>query len=135
MATPVSARQSLGYGNYDASLTPSQRLSPERDLVGRMSLEKYVEAYLPAGVDPRTPDVSPLYAQLVGLPPALFSVGTGDPLLNDSLFMYARWIAAGDDAELAVYPGAPHAFNVLPMPQAPAANARIEQFLKRAIAR
>jgi acetyl esterase len=50
-----------------------------------------------------------------------------------SLFLHARWIAAGNEAELAVYPGAPHAFNSLPMPQGPAANARIEAFLKRAV--
>jgi acetyl esterase len=125
---------SLAYGNYDASMTPSQRLSPGRGLVSRASLEKYIEAYLPKDVDPRTPDVSPLYAKLDGLPPALFSVGTGDPLLDDSLFMYSRWMAAGNQAELAIYAGAPHAFNVLPVPLAPAANARIEQFLKRAVA-
>jgi acetyl esterase len=124
---------SLAYGNYDASLTPSQRLSPDRGLVSRNSLEKYIEAYLPSGVDRRNPDVSPLYAKLDGLPPALFSVGTADPLLDDTLFMHSRWIAAGNQAELAIYPGAPHAFNVLPMPLAPSANARIEQFLKHAI--
>jgi acetyl esterase/lipase len=60
-------------------------------------------------------------------------VGTIDPLLDDTLFMYARWIAAGNEAELAVYPGGVHAFNIFPMPQGPAANARIDGFLKRTI--
>jgi acetyl esterase/lipase len=50
------------------------------------------------------PDISPLYADLKGLCPALFSVGTKDALLDDTLFMHARWVAAGNDAELAVYP-------------------------------
>ncbi len=129
---------SLAYGNYDASMTPSQRLASDEDqvvrLVGRTSLQKYVEMYLPAGTDPRDLDVSPLYAKLDGLPPALFTVGTLDPLLDDSLFLHARWLAAGNHAELAIYPGAPHAFNALAMPQAGAADARIEQFLKRAVA-
>ena len=53
--------------------------------MGRTSLRKYVEAYLPTGVDPRGPDVFPLYANLHGLPPALFTIGTADPLLDDSL--------------------------------------------------
>ena len=69
------------------------------------------------------------------MPPALLTIGTIDPLLDDSLFMYARWIAAGNDAELAVYPGAPHAFNALPMPQGPLADARIDSFLERSILR
>jgi acetyl esterase len=44
------------------------------------------------------------------MPAALFSCGTLDPLLDDTLFMAARWQAAGNPAELAIYPGAPHEF-------------------------
>jgi acetyl esterase len=129
---------SLAYGNYDASMTPSQSLAPDEgnpvSFVGKTSLRKFVETYLPAGVNPREPDVSPLYADVRGMPPALFTVGTIDPLLDDSLFLHARWVAAGNQAELAVYPGASHAFNSLPMPQGRVADARIDRFLKRAIA-
>ena len=124
----------LSYGNYDTSMTPSQMLAPERGLlVGKLSIRKFTEAYLPKGVDPRDPDVSALYANLAKMPPAIFTIGTIDPLLDDSLFMYARWIAAGNEAELAVYPGAPHAFNAAPMPLSAPANARIDAFLKRSI--
>ena len=124
----------LTYGNYDSSMTPSQRLAPAKGvLVGRTAIEKFCGAYLPKHVDPRDPDVSALYANLRDMPPAIFTVGTGDPLIDDTLFMYARWIAAGNRAELALYPGAVHAFNVFPMPQAEQANARIDAFLKRAV--
>jgi acetyl esterase/lipase len=124
----------LSYGNYDTSMTPSQAHAPERGLlVGRLNIRKFTEAYLPKGVDPRDPDVSPLYARLENMPPAIFTVGTLDPLLDDSLFMYARWIAAGNEADLAVYPGGPHVFNMAPMPLAAGANARIDAFLKRAV--
>ena len=124
----------LTYGNFDSSMTPSQRLAPAKGvLVGRTAIEKFCGAYLPKHVDPRDPDVSALYANLKNMPPAIFTVGTGDPLIDDTLFMYARWIAAGNEAELALYPGAVHAFNVFPMPQAAQANARIDAFLKRAI--
>ncbi len=125
----------LSYGNFDTSMTPSQALAPERGLlVGKLSIRKFTEAYLPKGVDPRDPDLSPLWAKLEEMPPALFSVGTLDPLMDDSLFLYSRWIAAGNEAELAIYPGATHAFNLFPMPLAAPANARIDAFLKRAIA-
>lgn len=120
-------------GNFDASMTPSQRLTGHDGLVGTVGLKKYVQAYMPAGLDPRDPDVSPLYANLQGMPPAIFTVGTIDPLLDDSLFLYARWVAAGNEAELAIYPGALHAFSTLAMPQTLAANARIDAFLKCAI--
>ncbi len=124
----------LSYGNFDSSMTPSQRLTPDKGiLVGKISIKKFCEAYLPKGVDPRDPDVSALYADLRNLPRAIFTIGTIDPLLDDTLFLYARWIAAGNEAELAVYSGAPHAFNIFPLPQGPAANARIDAFLKRAI--
>jgi acetyl esterase len=124
----------LSYGNFDSSMTPSQTLTPEKGLlVGKKSIEKFSEAYLPKGVNPRDPDVSPLYADLRGLAPALFTIGTLDPLLDDTLFLYARWIAAGNEAELAIYPGAPHAFNLFPMPLGTPANARIDAYLARAI--
>ncbi|HTW22501.1 MAG TPA: alpha/beta hydrolase [Candidatus Baltobacteraceae bacterium] len=124
----------LSYGNFDSSMTPSQARSPEKGLlVGRKSIEKFSEAYLPKGVNPRDPDVSPLWADLKGMPPALFTIGTIDPLLDDTLFLYMRWIAAGNEAELAIYPGAPHAFNIFPMPLAGPANARIDAYLASAI--
>ena len=62
----------------------------------------------------RDPDVSPLYADLRGLPPALFSVGGNDHLLDDTLFMAARWEVAGNRSELLVYPDTPHGCIALP---------------------
>ena len=80
------------------------------------------------------PDVSPLHADLSHLPPAIFTIGTLDPLLDDSLFMASRWAAAGNQVELAVYPGGIHAFSVFPIALAATANARIFAFLARHIA-
>ena len=81
------------------------------------------------GADATDPDISPLYANLRDMPPALFTVGTFDPLLDDSLFMQARWLAAGNQSELAAYAGGPHGFNVAPIAIGRAATARIESFL------
>ena len=121
----------LSYGNYDTSMTPSQTwVGANRFLIGTEDIKACSNMYAPDVAQRRNPDMSALYANLKSMPPALFSVGTLDPFLDDSLFVYARWIAAGNAAELAVYPGAPHGFNGLPHPHAAAANARIDAFLK-----
>lgn len=122
----------LTYGAFDLGLTPSARSWGERNLVlSTPIIRKFLEWYAPS--DLLDPDVSPLHADLRGLPPALFSVGTLDPLLDDSLFMASRWAAGGNAAELAVYPGGIHGFNALPIPLADEANARIARFLDHAL--
>jgi acetyl esterase len=88
----------LVFGAYDLSRTPSQRgtgVPPGSDILDGTGFP--LDLFLP-GKSPeerREPDVSPLYADLHDLPPALFTVGTHDHLLDDTLFMAARWVAAG----------------------------------------
>lgn len=127
--TPFSAA-CLTYGAYDLAFTPSARRWGTRNLVlSTPILERFREWYAPP--DLADPDVSPLQADLSRLPPAIFSVGTLDPLLDDTLFMSARWAAAGNVAELEVHPGGIHAFNAMPTPLADRANARIRAFIDR----
>jgi acetyl esterase/lipase len=107
----------LVFGAYDLSRTPSQRgvgVDAARDILDSSGFA--LDLLLPGRSEEerRDPDISPLYADLTGLPPALFSVGTNDHLLDDTLFMAARWEAAGNRAELLVYPDTPHACIVLP---------------------
>jgi acetyl esterase/lipase len=95
----------------------------------------FADHYLP-GQDTearRAPDVSPLYADLRAMPPALFTVGTLDPLLDDTLFMEARWRAAGNATELRVWPEGIHGFNAFPLALGAAANARQTAFLAEAV--
>ena len=101
----------LVYGVYDLSMTPSQRNWGERLLVlNTPTMDWFYDQFVPVELR-RDPDVSPLYADLSDMPAALFTVGTLDPLLDDTLFMHTRWTAAGNQAELAVYPGGPHGFD------------------------
>jgi acetyl esterase/lipase len=44
--------------------------------------------------------------------------------------MAARWHAAGNRSELALYPEAPHGFTLFPIAMARAAHDRIERFLQ-----
>jgi acetyl esterase/lipase len=100
-------------GPYDVSGTPSQRLATENTLiVTAMWLAAFRELAFP-GRDLemlRDPAVSPLYADLSGLPPAMFVVGALDPLLDDTLFMASRWRAAGNQATVEAWPEGAHAF-------------------------
>ena len=120
---------SLIFGVYDLTLTPSARRAEETLVTNRRRIEAAVTAFLATDADRRHPDISPLYADLTSLPPALFTVGTLDPLLDDSLFLWARWIAAGNAGQLAVYPGGVHGFITFPGKLAADANEKIDRFM------
>jgi acetyl esterase len=125
----------LAYGVYDVSLTPSaRRWGDQRIVINTPDLAFFAALYAPKERH-RDPDVSPLYADLTGMPIALFSCGTLDPLLDDTLFMAARWQAAGSPAQLAIYPGAPHEFLSLrdAVPAAVAARERMVGFVERVL--
>ena len=120
----------LVFGCYDISMTPSQRNWGERNLIISTPMINYFnDHYVPHVEKWDDPDISPLYADLSNMPPALFTVGTLDPLLDDTLFMHARWLAAGNQAELAVYPGGTHVFNAFPIKLAEKANERMYEFI------
>jgi acetyl esterase/lipase len=125
------SRANLVFGAYDlATYSPSVRHSPPDTLIlAPEAIRWFTDQFLPNRAQRGDPDVSPLWADLAGLPTALFSVGTRDPLLDDTLFMHARWIAAGNPAELAVYPGGVHGFTSFPFGLAQRANQRIIEFL------
>jgi acetyl esterase/lipase len=124
----------LVYGAFDMSLTPSQRQFGNTRLVLRtIDIQQFASAFLPTITDRRVPDISPLFADLHGLCPALFSVGTKDALVDDTLFMHARWVAAGNEAELAIYPGGAHGFTLFPNDLSKAATAKMDAFLSRVI--
>lgn len=117
--TPFKAAN-LVFGVFDLGMTPSARqFGDERLVLRTLDIEKFGEAFLPGlnAEEKRSPELSPLYADLRGLCPALFTIGTKDALLDDSLFMHARWIAAGNPGELDIYPGACHGFIAFPCPQ------------------
>ncbi len=123
----------LNFGVYDLTMTPSSASSTTGLLVPASTMKWFIDYFVPAEKR-RDPDVSPLFANLAKLPSALFTVGTLDPLLDDTLFMYSRWAAAGNAAELAVYPGGIHGFVNQPIDIGQRATQRIHQFLAGAVA-
>ena len=122
----------LNYGCFDLAMTPSvRRWGTEKLVLNTAGVTAFCNFFVPQGVSRQDADVSPLYADLEGMPPALFSVGTRDLLLDDTLFMAPRWLAAGNVAELALYPGACHGFASVPFAQRDQAVARMNEFLTR----
>ena len=118
-------------GAYDLALTPSMRSFTTPLVLARRDTEAFIKRFLQNGEDVGDPDVSPIHANLSGMPPALFSCGTSDGLLDDTLFMCGRWSAAGNEAELSLWPGGPHAFQSMSTKMAEASNRQIDAFLAR----
>jgi acetyl esterase/lipase len=107
------------FGVHDWGRSPSQRgVRPGAgpDLLEPTGITFFCDCYLPGRTDDerRDPSISPAFADLRGLPPALFSVGTDDHLLDDTLWLASRWAAAGNEAELFVAPDMPHGFGNFP---------------------
>jgi acetyl esterase len=109
----------LVFGVYDWGRSPSQRgLRPADgpDVLDPDGIQFFTDAYLPGRTDDerRDPTVSPAFAAMHDLPPALMSVGTTDHLVDDTLMLATRWAAAGNTVELFVAPDLPHGFMAYP---------------------
>jgi monoterpene epsilon-lactone hydrolase len=73
-------------------------------------LEELAAAYVPAGVGRKDPRVSPLYADLSGLPPTLIQVGSAETLLADATRFAAAAGAADVPVTLEIWPHMIHAW-------------------------
>lgn len=120
----------LTAGCYDLGLTPSAKaFGPTRLVLSTRDIDMFVRHFLVRGGSVEDPDISPLKAALHDLPRALFTVGTRDALLDDTLFMAMRWMAAASPAELEIYPGGAHVFQRFESALAEANLQRIDAFL------
>jgi acetyl esterase/lipase len=126
----------LVFGVYDWGRSPSQRgLRPYRgpDLLDPDGILFFTECYLPGRTDDerRDPAVSPAFADLAGMPPARFSVGTGDHLCDDTLWLASRWVAAGGEADVWVGPDLPHGFMWFPCELTKRWQAHMDDWFRR----
>jgi acetyl esterase/lipase len=124
----------LQCGVYDLRLTPSARNFGDRRLIINTPVMEWFIDHYASELDLTQPDISPIYADLHDLAPAIFSVGTADPLLDDSLLLAAQWEAAGNETQLDVYPEASHVFDAFPIPAGAEATGRIDSWLSRSLA-
>ncbi len=87
-----------------------------------------------AAGDLRNPLVSPLHADLSGLPPLLVFVGTREILLSDATRIVDNAQAAGVSASLNVGEGLIHVWPVFPMPEAAETLGQIGAFVDKHLA-
>lgn len=121
----------LLYGVFDLRLTPSARhFGPGPQVLTTDGIRWFIDQFAP-GEDKDDPDLSPLLADLTHMPPAAITVGTNDPLLDDSLFLAARW----PSCDLEVVEGAPHAYDAFDVTAGARSLARINRFLSAALSR
>jgi monoterpene epsilon-lactone hydrolase len=92
-------------------------------LAGRLG-----ELYHP---DTRDPLVSPVYADLSGLPPMLVHVGGDELIRDDGLRLVERARAHGVDASAGVFAGMWHVFQAFPVPEARRSLREIGGFVRR----
>ena len=80
----------------------------------------------------RLPEISPVFADVEGLPPMLIQVGDEEILLSDSERMDSRLRAAGIPVELQVWPEMWHVFQIFvgKMPEANLAVQKIGDYIR-----
>jgi len=102
---PFSTQSSMDDGGDSRSLYNTDGLRGYVPVAGGVINKEYVGPN-----DPRDPVLSPLYADLKGMPPALFLTSERDILLSGTSLMHRAWIRAGNDGRLIVFEGLPHCF-------------------------
>lgn len=90
----------------------SFRTNEAFDFVAEVHCRLAAASYL-AGADPRRPDISPLFAELHGLPPLLVHVGEAEVLRDQVYAFVERARAAGVAVELSAYPDMVHVWHML----------------------
>lgn len=84
----------------------------------------------------RHPHVSPVFADVHGLPPVLIQVGDDEILLSDSTRFAEKLRLAGSEVELEIWPGMWHVFQffVNKMPEAGRAVKKIGAYVQKQLA-
>ncbi len=104
----------LIYPNLDCTLTEPAWETHAHSSLNRTSMRWFLDKYLPAGIDPADPAVSPgLTEDLTGLAQTTI-IGAGlDPLIGEGRTFARRLAAAGGDVEMREWDEMPHGFYVM----------------------
>ncbi|MGA9797966.1 MAG: alpha/beta hydrolase [Terriglobales bacterium] len=94
---PSDSRQIFALDGFSGELQP---LDPKRA----------PDDPYPGATDRKDPVLSPLFADLRGMPPTLLITSTRDLLLSDTALFHRALLGAENDAQLVVFEAMPHAF-------------------------
>ena len=122
-----------------ADLTLSGDSVTHREAVDRTLTPEGLRLRIPnyvAGADASDPLISPVFADLTGLPPLLIQVGSNEILLSDALRLARRAAMADVTVTLDVTDGVPHVFQAFAamLDEADAALVRAAAFLRKNLA-
>jgi len=127
-----------GMGDF-ARIGDSQAMYALRGLSGHLDVpddSKPHDDYYVGKTDPKDPVLSPIFADLHGMPPTLFITSGRDLLLSGTVNLHRAFLNAGDDARLIVYDALPHAFwYSTKLPEALEANHAMADFLSKQLAK
>jgi epsilon-lactone hydrolase len=98
----------------DLTMSGSTLVTKDADdpLIHKSYLEELAAAYVPEGMDRKDPRLSPLYAELSGLPPILIQIGSAETLLDDAVRLAKAAGAANVPVTLEIWPRMIHAWPV-----------------------
>jgi epsilon-lactone hydrolase len=113
----------------------SQQVYGSRGLVGdpdtRPKGVQWLAVYV-GSADPKNPVLSPIFADLHGMPATLFVTSTRDMLLSQTSTLHRAFLRAGVDAELVVFDGLNHCFWYDPaLPESREADQIIADFFNK----
>jgi monoterpene epsilon-lactone hydrolase len=114
LGLPLPAALGIFSGHADFSrASDSRQLFTLNGLPG--GLEPIDSNHLPndqyvGNTDRKDPVLSPIFADLHGMPPTLLVTSTRDLLLSDTATLHRAMLRAGVDARLVVFEALPHAF-------------------------
>lgn len=127
-----------GLGDLSQS-DDSQAMYSLRGLTGAVDIpngKPHDVYYYGPSTDPKDPVLSPVYADLHGMPPALFVTSGRDLLLSGTTILHRAFLRSGDDARLVVFEGLPHAFwNDVSLPETKEAYDIMARFFAQQLSR
>ena len=97
-------------------------------ILNREYLNRMVRNYA-GGQDLKDPFISPLFGDLKGFPPTRIQVGDNEMLLSDSTLLYKKLIRANVSAEIDIYKGMWHVFQMSPFKTAWEAMEKNAEFI------